>query len=193
MSREFESSGGSSALDTGAPEASGGLGTGGGDDLGTDDGSGGIVDGSGGEMGELPADLDAPAIVEGLQDLFVQDLYDDWAAELEYHESAGPHGTGVKVYYSPKAAEAFNAGADSYPIGSAVIKELTWNSAKTGIYGWDAMVKVADEGLPTDWFWYELQGTPEEPLLEGAIDLHQPGIKDILSTLKKAPRMAECV
>jgi hypothetical protein len=106
--------------------------------------------GSGGPAGALDAPDEAKALVAFLE----ARQYASWAKEADYHSSAGPHGGGVRVYYSPKAAAAVRSGAADLPAGAASVKELTNGGA---LYGYAVWVKVQDA---TDggngFYWYEL-------------------------------------
>jgi len=117
---------------------------------GSDHGAGSSA-GSGMEAGAL---LDAPDSEQPLVEFLNAKEYAGWAKEAEYHPSTGPHGGAVRVYYSPKAAEALTAGAEAFPAGAAAVKEL---SSGGSLYGWSVWVKVQDS---TDngngFFWYEL-------------------------------------
>lgn len=100
------------------------------------------------------ADLDAPAEAEALVAFLDAMEYADWAAEADYHDSSGPHGPGVRVFYSPKAAAALESGATVFPAGAATVKELTSEGL---LYGWGVWVKVQDEtDAGNGFYWYEL-------------------------------------
>jgi hypothetical protein len=80
--------------------------------------------------------------------------YAGWNAEPDYHVSAGPHGDGVRVFYSPRAAAALEAQAETFPSGAAAVKELTSDSV---LYGWAVWVKVQDDSdAGNGFYWYEL-------------------------------------
>jgi hypothetical protein len=113
------------------------------------------VGGIGGEGG-TPAELvlDAPDNEPELRAFLDAKRYTGWAKEAEAHESAGPHGDGVRVYYSPRAAAAINAGADTLPAGAAAVKELTSDGS---LYGHSVWVKVQDAtDSGNGFFWYEI-------------------------------------
>ena len=93
--------------------------------------------GSGGDLSEL----DAPDESQALLSFLEAKQYAGWAKEGESHPSEGPHGDGVRVYYSPKAAQALRSGAATFPAGAASVKELTRSGA---LYGYSVWVKVQD-------------------------------------------------
>jgi hypothetical protein len=98
--------------------------------------------------------LDAPDSAAELVPFLEAKQYAAWAAEPDYHLSAGPHGDGVRVFYSDKAAAALSAKQASFPAGAAVVKELT---SQGFLYGWAVWVKVqedSDDGR--GFYWYEL-------------------------------------
>lgn len=105
-------------------------------------------------VGDAIAAFEAPDEAQALVAFLEAKQYAGWAKEAEYHLSAGPHGDGVRVYYSPKAATALNSGAATFPAGAASVKELTSSGS---LYGYSVWVKVQDA---TDggngFFWYEL-------------------------------------
>jgi hypothetical protein len=93
--------------------------------------------------------------------------YDAWPAESDYHESDGPHGGGVRVFYGPKAAASLQANAEVFTRGSATIKELTSDGFLYGLAVWVKVSDDADEG--NGFYWYELikGNTPAEDLIYG--------------------------
>ena len=97
--------------------------------------------------------LDAPDDEAALVAFLTAGKYETWAKEADYHESAGPHGKSVRVYYSAKATESLHSGAAVFPAGAASVKELESDGS---LYGWSVWVKVQDA---TDggngFFWYE--------------------------------------
>ena len=103
-----------------------------------------------GEPGELDAPTNAAAYLEFLEN----GRYKSWPAEPDYHDSSGPHGGGVRVFYSPKAAQALNSGRASFPAGAATVKELT---SEGFLYGWAVWTKVqsASDG-GKGFYWYEI-------------------------------------
>lgn len=109
--------------------------------------------------------LDAPDETQALVAFLEAKQYADWAKEFDIHPSAGPHGEGVRVYYSPKAAAALNSGAATFPAGAASVKELTSGGS---LYGYSVWVKVQDAADGGNgFFWYEA--------------IHQPDGSDIVS------------
>jgi hypothetical protein len=139
--------------------------------------------------GGLAATLDAPDEATALVAFLEARQYAGWAKEAEYHSSAGPHGGGVRVYYSPKAAAAVRSGAANLPAGAASVKELTNGGA---LYGYSVWVKVQDT---TDggngFYWYELirQGDGKDSVYGDArgssdcVGCHSSGKDYNLSTL----------
>jgi hypothetical protein len=98
--------------------------------------------------------LDAPDEADALVSFLEAEQYASWAKEAEAHASAGPHGKSVRTYYSPKAAEALNSGAETFPAGAASVKELTSDGS---VYGYSVWVKVQDAtDSGNGFFWYEL-------------------------------------
>lgn len=97
--------------------------------------------------------LDAPDDEPSLVAFLAAEEYAGWAKEADYHESAGPHGKSVRVYYGPLAAQALLTGAGTFPKGAAAVKELESGGS---VYGWSVWIKVEDA---TDggngFFWYE--------------------------------------
>jgi len=71
-----------------------------------------------------PPGLDAPDEATALVAFVEAKQYANWAREAEFHPTSGPHGESVRVYYSPKAAQALASGAATFPIGAASVKEL---------------------------------------------------------------------
>lgn len=115
---------------------------------GASEGPGGTS--AGGDAGALEAPYEGEALVAFLE----ANEYAGWAKEAEAHASAGPHGKSVRVYYSPKAAEALNSGAQAFPAGAASVKELISDGS---VYGYSVWVKVQDKAASGDgFFWYEL-------------------------------------
>ncbi|HEY3254248.1 MAG TPA: hypothetical protein VGJ91_09880 [Polyangiaceae bacterium] len=80
--------------------------------------------------------------------------YTSWAKEVEAHPSAGPHGEGVRVYYSPKAVQSLSSGARQFSAGAASVKELISGDS---VYGYSVWVKVQDASDDGNgFFWYEV-------------------------------------
>ena len=99
-------------------------------------------------------ELDAPAEEEALVAFLDAMGYADWAAEPDYHDSSGPHGPGVRTFYSPKAVQALESGAEAFPAGAATVKELT---SEGFLYGWGVWVKAQDDSDGGNGiYWYEL-------------------------------------
>ncbi|MEM7160508.1 MAG: hypothetical protein AAF799_47160 [Myxococcota bacterium] len=120
---------------------------------GADDDSGDGADPTGGDtQGEV--EFDAPAEEEALVAFLDAMGYAGWAAEPDYHESTGPHGPGVRTFYSPKAVQALESGAEQFPAGAATVKELT---SEGFLYGWGVWVKAQDDSDGGNGiYWYEL-------------------------------------
>lgn len=149
--------------------------------------------GAGGASESPTLTLDAPDNEQELRAFLDAKQYANWAREADYHASTGPHGTGVRVYYGPKAAEAISAGATTLPAGAAAIKELMSGGS---VYGHSVWVKVQDatdagKGL----FWYEIiaQGGGEFTIYGNSlgardcVGCHQTGKDCNLSTLPFVP------
>ena len=108
--------------------------------------------------------------------------YKDFLSESEVHASTGPHGNGVKTYFTDSLQESLLAGNSEHPIGAAAIKELYDGDT---IDGWAVLVKVRDDG-PEElrYYWYEILGGTiyadgeDEP---GCSDCHSGG-KDFVLT-----------
>ena len=80
--------------------------------------------------------------------------YKRWASEPDYHASSGPHGGGVRVFYSPRAAQALESGASTLPKGAATVKEL---SSEGDLYGWAVWTKAQDDSDGGNGFyWFEV-------------------------------------
>ncbi len=122
----------------------------------TDAGAAGIATGGSSAAGSRVdvAAFEAPDEAQALVTFLEAKQYADWAKEAESHPSEGPHGDGVRVYYSPKAAEALKSGAATFPAGAASVKELTSGGT---LYGYSVWVKVQDAtDAGNGFFWYEL-------------------------------------
>lgn len=99
------------------------------------------------------SELDAPDEEQALVAFLNAKHYAGWAKEPDFHASAGPHGDGVRVYYSPKAAVTVKRGATTLPAGAATVKELTSGGS---LYGYAVWVKVQDASdAGNGFFWYE--------------------------------------
>lgn len=122
---------------------------------GTTGASGSAAVAGGGNGGTATASpYEAPDEEKALVAFLDAKQYSAWAKEADYHKSAGPHGDGVRVYYSPKAAAALRNASATFPAGAAVVKELT---SGTSLYGWAVWVKVQDAtDAGNGFFWYEL-------------------------------------
>jgi hypothetical protein len=118
--------------------------------------------GAGTSNGGVSSLLDAPSNASELQAFLDAKRYSGWAKEAAYHQSSGPHGDGVRVFYSPRAAAALSSGAATFPAGAATVKEL---SSGGSLYGWAVWVKVqAETNGGNGFYWYEI--------------IHQGGGKD---------------
>lgn len=127
---------------------------------------------SGGNAG---SPLDAPDNAAALLPFLNAKQYSGWAKEAAYHASSGPHGDGVRVFYSPKAAAALKSGAATFPAGAAVVKEETSGGS---LYGYSVWVKVQDStDAGNGFYWYEI--------------IHQGGGKD--SIYGDARGSSDCV
>jgi len=162
----------------------------------TSDGTAGVAP-SGGTAGTAAGgaasgggpSLEAPDEEQSLVAFLNAKQYAGWAKEADYHESSGPHGDAVRVFYSPKAAQALAGSAATFPAGAAAVKEL---SSGGSIYGWSVWVKVqeaTDSG--NGFFWYELthHGAGNDSVYGNArgssdcVGCHQAGKDYDLSTL----------
>ena len=103
--------------------------------------------------GPVPTDTDA------LFAYLVGGEYNSLATrESALHPSRGPHakfGNPVRVFMSDELVASLEAGNESHPAGSSIVKELYLPNSTT-LEGWAVMVKTQDQ---TDdgngWFWYE--------------------------------------
>ncbi|MFZ5892965.1 MAG: hypothetical protein ACOY0T_18030 [Myxococcota bacterium] len=148
--------------------------------------SGGTKSGSGGTQAMLPGTLDAPSSPEALRAFLESGAYKSWPAESAAHPSAGPHAGPIRVFYSPKAALALNAGASSFPAGAATVKEQGSPPSLT----WSVWVKLNDESNGGKaFYWYELlgSGTSERQIqglgIAGCVACHSAGHDFLLSDL----------
>lgn len=109
---------------------------------------------AGGAASGAGSSFEAPDEEQALVAFLNAKQYAGWAKEADYHKSTGPHGDAVRVFYSPKAAQALAGNAATFPAGAAAVKELTSGGS---LYGWSVWVKVqeaTDSG--NGFFWYEL-------------------------------------
>jgi hypothetical protein len=105
--------------------------------------------GAGGE-----ASFEAPVEETALLAFLDEKQYATWPKEAAIHDSAGPHGEAVRVYYSPKAAAAFGRGETNLPAGAASVKELSRDGK---LYGYSVWVKVQEQAdAGRGFFWYEI-------------------------------------
>lgn len=130
-------------------------------------GSGGAVSGTGGTLsgaggannsggspgsgGDAQVALDAPDEATALLAFLEAKSYSSWKQEPEYHNPSGPHGDGVKVFYSPKAESSLTGGPLS--LGGAIVKELTSGGS---LYGWGVYVQGKDLPGTEGIYFYEL-------------------------------------
>ncbi len=103
----------------------------------------------------------APPIEPGALNAWLQaGSYVSWAAETAIHPAGGPHPTNIRSYANAPLEAAMRAGATTFPVDSATVKELY--TASNQIYGWAVSLKTqanADGGR--GWYWYEvLNKTP---------------------------------
>jgi hypothetical protein len=101
-----------------------------------------------GSIGEI-SDISKDGILAFLRD----GKYKEWRAESAVHDSKGPHGK-VRSYYNPKLAEAIEAEAETFPIGSISVKELYNADGKT-LVGYALEAKNSDLPHGKGWLWYE--------------------------------------
>ncbi len=149
----------------------------------------GLSGASGAAVGGGAPTLDAPADAESLLPFLTRRQYAGWAKEEGYHPSTGPHGDAVRVYYSPKAAAALEAGALTLPSGAAAVKELTSGGSLYGFSVWVKVRDAADRG--NGFFWYEIiqHGGGNDTIYgnafgsEDCVGCHQAGKDYNLSTL----------
>lgn len=78
--------------------------------------------------------------------------YGAWAAESGVHDSAGPHGNGVRTFVNEALFDSLAAGNPIHPIDAAVVKELYDGGVVTG---YAVMIKVTDGTGGASWYWYE--------------------------------------
>lgn len=91
------------------------------------------------------------ATPQGLADLVSiarSGAYSDWPKEAAVHQSAGPHGSGVRTFVNPLLRDSLKSGARTHPAGSIVVKELYSGTKLTG-YAVDAK---RDDGT---WLFFE--------------------------------------
>lgn len=86
------------------------------------------------------------------------------AKESSQHPTRGPHtdlGWPVRVFLDPIVNDSMEAGNDSHPMGSSIVKEM-YND-KDELQGWAVMVKTQDESSSgKGWFWYETTNTKDK-------------------------------
>lgn len=133
-------------------------GSGGGVSSGGTSASGGSLGSTGGgtsagATGGTTFTLDAPDTADVLVPWLEAGNYKTWLAEPEYHESSGPHGDAVKVFYSEKAVASLTSGDLDLSPGSAVVKELT---SAGNLYGWGVYVRGRDLDGNAGIYFYEL-------------------------------------
>jgi hypothetical protein len=107
----------------------------------------------GGAGGVSPVTLDAPDHPGDLLPWLEAKSYKSWKAEPDYHESSGPHGDAVKVFYSPLAMESLSRNESILRVGGAVVKELTSSGS---LYGWGVYVRGNAEPGAASYYFYEL-------------------------------------
>ncbi len=113
--------------------------------------------------------LDAPSNAAELVAFLDAKKYSGWAKEAMYHQSSGPHGDGVRVFYSPKAAAALKSGATTFPAGAAVVKELSSGGSLYGHAFWVKVQDATDSGK--GFYWYEVihQGAGKDSIYGNAL------------------------
>lgn len=87
--------------------------------------------------------------------------YTMWRVEPAIHDSAGPHGGGVRSYYNDKYADAWNADSFPMPVGSMSVKEL-YDGME--IDGWAAAIKTSEGSGKDTWTWYEVLNANKDPM-----------------------------
>ncbi len=80
--------------------------------------------------------------------------YKDWLAEPTVHESRGPHGGKVRVYFNEAVVQSLRAGNATHPVGSILVKEL-YDDAGQALTGHALDVKVAEGAGKDTWIFYE--------------------------------------
>lgn len=107
---------------------------------------------SGGENGS--------PIIEGLDTsragvaAFVKERrYDDWIAEPAVRDSEGPHGK-VRVYFNDVAVRSLQAGNETHPRGTILVKEL-YSADGQSLIGHALNVKVEDGKGKDTWLFFE--------------------------------------
>jgi hypothetical protein len=133
--------------------------------------------------GSSADELEAPEGSDKLLPFLEAGEYQSWPAEREVHDSAGPHGSGVRVFYSPKAAAAIEQGDAKFPAGAAIIKEL-YDAGDPS--GWAVTIKVQpDSAGGQGFYWYELVGErvyADERGTPVCVNCHQAGQDFLLSS-----------
>ena len=112
--------------------------------------------------------------------------YLHWTSESSVLESA--NGSGRRVFLNPDQAVSMAESRGLSTLGSAAVREMYGPSGEEQI-GWAVAVKVATEGLPSDWFFYETfdLDSPENHTVAsrgapGCIGCHSTGTDYIQST-----------
>jgi len=78
----------------------------------------------------------------------------DYTPEPTAHESAGPHGAGVRTWYDPVLVEDLRAGRTTFRKGAAMVKELHGGNGE--LAGWAVMRKVRPRsGTGGGWLFFE--------------------------------------
>lgn len=131
----------------GAPAASGG---------GSATGGGSAAGGGTASGGSTALTLEAPDNAASLLPWLEARTYAGWRAEPEYHASSGPHGDGVKVFYSPLALESVDASEPILRPGGAIVKELTYANSDSSIYGWSVYVRGTTAEGAASYYFYEI-------------------------------------
>lgn len=107
-------------------------------------------------------DSPVPTEVDELFEYLQNGTYKSFAAkESEAHPSRGPHtnvGWPVRVFLDPTVNASLEAGRDSHPVGSSIVKEMFDDEG--ALQGWAVMVKTQDDSAGgKGWFWYETTST----------------------------------
>jgi len=132
--------------------------------------------------GALPVPTDAAALHEWL----LPRPYLAWDGWSGVRESTVAEG-GVRVFWNRTLRHSLDRRASHHPVGSAAVRELFEDDLKTH-RGWSAMVKVAQNGSPDDWLFFEVftphaVGRPSVAVrgARGCTTCHEDGVDFIQS------------
>lgn len=128
-----------------------------------------------------PPDQLPPTNAAELRPWLESQAYLGWAAESAIHDSAGPHGNGVRTFFNDSLLQSFVSGNPTHPVDAAVVKELYDAGV---VEGWAVMVKVAEGSGGASWYWYEVVGS--STYADGTdvglcVSCHETGVDQILT------------